>query len=217
MADNTTLTINGLTISEDNEQWSVIAPDGRVVGIFPDKADAVYFADHMDRYSQPKDIFDDETLSDLVIDEESAFDLPIPAATHVEKEKRKAKSRWHTVKVPDINPAKQFFINHRKQVENVALTLVALAGFVLIVFVVVGVAPAVWEFLDRLVNSTLFKIAVVGPIVIVTVWLLWETMQYGDMYDWFYIALFGCIVLGVAAILDAIGLLPILHRWLFGS
>jgi len=216
VADNTKLTINGLIISENDEQWSVIAPDGRIVGTFPEKADAVYFADHTDRYSQPKDIAEDDTLSDLVIDEESPFDLPVPDATHVDKEKRKAKAGWRTVKVPDVNRIKQFFVTHKQSLKNIVLGIGAIVGFVLVAFVLVSIAPAVWEFLDTLVNSTLFKIAVVGPIVVIVGWFFWDTIEYGSMEDWFFIALFGCIVLGVAAILDAVGLLPILHRWLFG-
>jgi hypothetical protein len=209
MPDHHEIVINRLTITWQDQNWVVVAPDDQVIAQFQYKEDAIIFAEQNFRYQNEESITAD--TSDIFYGEEYPYDLPISndalVGSHAKQKNEQHPSFWKNIPwrdaIPDLDAKK------------VGITIGGILTVVIILSLlirVIGVAfPVVKSIVEAVVSNVLFKVSVVGLIAIFVIALITAAFEESKLLGFFRLFL----LLGFMGLLYAVGIIEIFLSWLF--
>jgi hypothetical protein len=202
VASSKKLIINNLTIVWQGQSWSVITPDGNVKARFPDKNDAINYAEQTLDFKERK-ISLDELMPVVMNGEEFAFDLPLT------EPKTKLKN-------DELVKQKRTPAEWARYVAPRMLGVVVIAGLVIVVGIntapqLQGVFQSVLSVVDATVNNILFKIGFLGALVVGIAFALDRNSSRDDMAGCFNIF----FLMMAIAICNALGIFTAIWDWVF--
>lgn len=200
MASSKKLIINGLTIVWQGQSWSVIAPDGNVKARFPDKNDAIEYAEQILDFIERK--VDQAEESDVSWDEEAfASDFTV----------LKSPPKLKNDDLPE-----RFASDWARYLAPRALAVVVIAVGVVVVGInaaphLQGVFQTVLNVAEATVNNILFKIGFLGALVVGIAFAVDKNSSSDDMVGCFNIF----FLMMAIAICNATGIISAIWNWVF--